>query len=80
MSEHILDKPASPQWREYTIRIPTPVASLLEKKLDEQVAMENRAIDLSEFVCWLVGMGLATRAQLVKEDRKKNKRIISPGE
>lgn len=71
---------APPQWREYTIRIPMPVALLLEKKLDEQVAMENRAIDLSEFVCWLVSLGLTMRTQLVESDKKANRRIIRPGE
>lgn len=66
------------QWREYTIRVPAGMAIILDKALDDQVAMENRAIEVSEFVCWLIGMGLATRAQLVKAAKKNQQRIIEP--
>jgi hypothetical protein len=54
------------------------MGSIIDKALDEQVALENRAIDFSEFACWLLGMGLAARAQLVKEHKKDQRRIIEP--
>lgn len=66
------------QWREYAVRVPAPMGSIIDKALDEQVALENRAIDFSEFACWLLGMGLAARAQLVKEHKKDQRRIIEP--
>ncbi len=66
------------RWREYTVQVPEGVAKILDKALDEQVALENRAIDFSEFACWLLVMGLAARAQLVKEHKKSERRIIEP--
>ena len=66
------------QWREYTIQVPAAMGTIIDRALDDQVALENRAIDLSEFACWLLGMGLAARAQLVKEHRKSERRIIEP--
>ena len=66
------------QWRQYTVTVPAAMATIIDKALDEQVALENRAIDFSEFACWLLGMGLAARAQLVKEHKKAERRIIEP--
>jgi hypothetical protein len=66
------------QWREYTIQIPVGMASILDRALDDQVALENRAIDQSEFLCWVIGLGLAARAQLVKEHKRSERRIIDP--
>ncbi len=68
------------RWREYQIMVPAEVASILDKALDEQAVMENRAIDNSEFFCWLLGLGLTARDALKKQDEKNNRRIIQPGE
>ena len=68
------------QWREYMIQVPAGMASVMDRALDEQVALENRAIDQSEFLCWVIGLGLAARAQLVKDHKKAERRIIQPGE
>lgn len=67
-----------PQWREYTITVPAEMGRVLDRALDDQVALENRAIELSEFLCWVIGLGLTTRAQLVKEHKKDARRIIEP--
>jgi len=67
-------------WREYTIQLPKPVAAILDKALDDQVALENRNIGLSEFACWLISLGLGVRAELVAKEKKAQRRIIQPGE
>lgn len=69
---------AAQRWREYRIAVPTQVASILDAALDEQAAMENRAIDNSEFFCWLLGLWLTARAALKKQDEKNSHRIIQP--
>lgn len=74
------ERKAPPAWREYTIQLPMGVATVLERALDDQVALENRAIGHGEFICWLVSLGLTMRSQLVKAEKKSRRRIIAPGE
>ena len=72
--------PSPAKWREYIIQVPELMGTVLNAKLDEQTAMENRAISQSEFLCWLLDLGLAARAQLIAAQQKSERRIISPGD
>lgn len=72
--------PGPTKWREYIIQVPELMGTVLNQKLDEQTAMENRAISQSEFLCWLLDLGLAARAQLIAQQQKADRRIISPGD
>ena len=72
--------PSPAKWREYIIQVPELMGTVLNHKLDEQTAMENRAISQSEFLCWLLDLGLAARAQLLAEHQKSEQRILRPGD